>query len=103
MPGVSTRLKISSLPSFALIVTFSWTFTSLVSCDIGLTFPISLPSQSMQILFASVVFPEFGGPYSPSLKFCLGPQSKKLFRNCFILFSINPPSFMDCGCCCLYL
>ncbi len=62
MPGVSIRLKLSSWSFFPLIVIFSFTFTSLVSCGIGDTFPISWPSQSMQILFASVVLPEFGGP-----------------------------------------
>lgn len=94
IPGVSTRLNISSLPFFAFIVIFSFMFTSLVSWGTALTLPISSPSQSMHILLASVVLPEFGGPYNPSLKFCFGPHSRKLFRNFLILLSINPPSFM---------
>src|SRR3989344_5138697 len=83
----------SSFPVFPFMVIWSLTLISRVSCGMGDDIPISSPSQSRQILLAKVVLPEFGGPYSPSLKFCRGPKSQNCLKNAFNRPIIEFPAF----------
>lgn len=61
MPGVSTTLNVIFLPLFS-IMTFSFIWISRVSWAIPETVLSSSPSQSMHMVFARVLLPEFGGP-----------------------------------------
>src|SRR3989338_2072763 len=63
------------------------------------TVPISSPSQSLQILFARVVFSPLGGPYRQIFTcfFFAKRSPRTFFTNCFNrLNTTPPPTFTDC-------
>ena len=84
-PGVSTISIVTAFPFSSDIVTPSFLLARLVSCGISLTGPTASPVQSLTILFESVVFPAFGGPYIPILIcFFLNRPLKSLENFCLV-------------------